>query len=208
VLTRVVEGRTVQKQQQVKRLQALGYRVTWEEVMALAGGVPGRPHIADVLVANHPEEFPDRDRVFATVLRTGGPVHVPRPFSLRLEDGVRLIRRAGGVPVLAHPGLYTEVRDLEGMIRRAARLGVLGLEVWYPYEKTRVYADTPPADVERLRARFESLAGELGLVKTGGSDFHGLRKLDIQLGEQGLTEQQYELLLREVERLVTSPCLS
>ncbi len=193
VLQQVLEGRVEQKRMQVERLQALGYRITWEEVLAEAKGVPGRPHIAEVLMKHHPDEFPSMDAVFATVLRNNGPVSIPRPFALRLEEAVALIREVGGLPVLAHPGLYTDVRDLEGMIRRAARLGVLGLEVWYPYHKTRV---CPGCSFDALQAfirRFDRLADMLGLAKTGGSDFHGQRK-GISLGEQGLTWAQFASL--------------
>ena len=192
-LRKAQEGRILQKKQQVERLAALGYRITWEDVLARARGVPGRPHIADVLVAHHPDEFPDLDAVFATVLSIDSPHYVPRPFAPTMEEAVALIQEAGGLPVLAHPGLYTQARDLDGMIRRAARLGVQGLEVWYPYDKTRVCEGCSREDLKRMFARFERLADELGLAKTGGSDFHGARK-DVGLGEQGLTWDQYESL--------------
>ncbi len=196
-IRQVQEGRLAQKRAQVERLQALGYRITWEEVAALARGVPGRPHIAEVLRRHHPDEFPTTEAVFATLLRSDGAAYVPRPFALRLEEAARLIRQAGGVPVLAHPGLYTDVRDLEGMIERARRLGVWGLEVWYPYYKTRVCDGCSEAESARLCRRFERLADRLGMVKTGGSDFHGDRK-DVALGEQGLTWEQFEALIAAV----------
>jgi len=193
VLLQVLEGRVEQKRMQVERLQELGYHITWEEVLAEAKGVPGRPHIAEVLMRHHPDEFPTMDAVFATVLRNNGPVSMPRPFALRLEEAAALIREAGGLPVLAHPGLYTDVQDLEGMITRAARLGVLGLEVWYPYDKTRVCSDCSPQALKAFIQRFDRLSDQLGLAKTGGSDFHGQRK-GILLGEQGLTWEQYTTL--------------
>ncbi len=200
VLQKVVEGRVAQKRAQVERLRELGYRISWEEVRARAQGVPGRPHIAEVLMAHHPDEFPTMDSVFATVLRNGGPVHVPRPFALRLEDAVQVIREAGGIPVLAHPGLYTSARNLDGLIVQAARLGVLGLEVWYPYDKTRVCPNCPEDVLRRMIGRFALLADALGLVKTGGSDFHGKRK-DVPLGYQGLTWEQYEELEAFAQRI-------
>ncbi len=200
-LRKAQEGRVLQKKMQVERLAALGYRITWEDVLARARGVPGRPHIAEALVAHHPDEFPDMDSVFATVLSIHSPHYVPRPHAPRMEDAVALIREAGGIPVLAHPGLYTDTRDLDGMIERAAGMGVLGLEVWYPYDKTRVCAHCSREEVQGMFAHFEALADRLGLVKTGGSDFHGDRK-DIHLGEQGLTWEQFRVLEEQVRSLI------
>ncbi len=193
VLQQVLEGRVEQKRMQVDRLRELGYRITWEEVLAEAKGVPGRPHIAEVLMRHHPDEFPTMDAVFATILRNSGPVSLPRPFALRLEEAAEVIREAGGLPVLAHPGLYTDVQDLEGMIVRAADLGVLGLEVWYPYDKTRVCPRCSSVELKAFFRRFDRLADRLGMAKTGGSDFHGQRK-GILLGEQGLTWEQFTTL--------------
>ncbi len=198
-LRRAHEGRILQKKLQVERLAALGYRITWGDVAARARGVPGRPHIAEVLVERYPDEFPSIDAVFETVLSTHSPHYVPRPNAPTLEEAVRLIRRAGGLPVLAHPGLYTEARDLEDVITRAARAGVLGLEVWYPYNRTWVCPRCSDAQLARVFARFESLADRLGMAKTGGSDFHGERK-EVQLGEQGLTWERFEALLAYWER--------
>lgn len=197
-LRKAREGRILQKKMQVERLAALGYHITWEDVLERAGGVPGRPHIAEVLVAHHPDEFPDIDSVFATLLNITSPHYVPRPFAPRMEEAAALIREAGGLPVLAHPGLYTHARDLDAMIERAARLGVLGLEVWYPYDKTRVCRGCSREDLRRMFAHFEGLADRLGLAKTGGSDFHGSRK-DIHLGEQGMTWEQFEALRARYE---------
>jgi len=203
VLERVQAGRIAQKRAQVERLREMGYRITWDEVLALAQGMPGRPHIAQVLVRHHPEEFPDVEAVFTRLLRPESPAYVHRPFALSLDEAVRIIRRAGGIPVLAHPGLYTTVRDMTAMIVRARRLGVLGLEVWYPYHKTRVCAGCTEEERRALCLRFERLAERLGMVKTGGSDFHGLHK-DVHLGEQGLTWPQFEELQARVAPLVRS----
>ncbi len=201
-LQKAQEGRVIQKKMQVERLAELGYRITWQDVLKRSTGVPGRPHIADVLVAHHPDEFPDLDTVFRTILNIHSPHYVPPPFAPRLEEAVALIREAGGIPVLAHPGLYTDARNLDRMIEQAAQSGVQGLEVWYPYHKTRVCKGCSQEDLERMFARFEALADRLGLAKTGGSDFHGDRK-DIRLGEQGLTWERFQALRRRYEEVVS-----
>jgi predicted metal-dependent phosphoesterase TrpH len=101
--------------------------------------------------------------------------------------------KAGGVPVLAHPGVYDKVKDIETMICRTQEIGVQGLEIAYTYNKNRPHYGMALTEMQALMARFEALADKLGLVKTGGSDFHGGRK-DIELGERGMNCVEFQEL--------------
>lgn len=191
VLERVVQARIEQKIAQIEVLQRDGIDVPVEEVFALAGGVPGRPHIAQVVMARNPGRFPNKEALFREYLTAGGKAYVPRRFSLRLAEAVELVVQAGGIPVLAHPGAYPEVSDPEAMVRWARdEAGIRGLEVAYTYNKNRPHYRASSQQVAALIARFSALADELGLLKTGGSDFHGTGK-DIALGEQGLTLDEF-----------------
>jgi len=100
-------------------------------------------------VANVSEAF---DRYLAI----GRPGYVPRdPFPP--EEAVDVIRNAGGVPVLAHPGTSG---DIEGTIARLLPVGLLGLEVYYgEYD-------------DETREGLRTVADRHGLIPTGGSDFH------------------------------------
>ncbi|MFZ5915816.1 MAG: PHP domain-containing protein [Chloroflexota bacterium] len=189
-LVRVIQGRVAQKRQQIQRLQQLGFDVPEEEVFALADGVPGRPHIVEVLLRRNPRCPLSRQQLFDEYLSVGGEAYVPRPFELSLEEAIRLVRSAGGVPVLAHPAAYPKVADPVGVVRRAVPLGLRGIEINYPYHKNRPHFGISGAGLQALIARFDALADELGLLKTGGSDFHGHRK-PIELGEMGLVYRDY-----------------
>jgi len=189
-LERVIQGRVAQKRQQIQRLQQLGFDVPEEEVFALADGVPGRPHIVEVLLQRNPHCPLSRQQLFDEYLTVGGEAYVPRPFELSLEEAIRLVRSAGGVPVLAHPAAYPNVADPVGVVRRALPLGLRGIEIHYPYHKNRPHFGISSAGLQALIARFDALADELGLLKTGGSDFHGHRK-PIELGEMGLVYRDY-----------------
>jgi predicted metal-dependent phosphoesterase TrpH len=140
----------------VERLNDSGIDVAFERVRALAnGGSIGRPHVARALieqgtVGSIPEAF---DRF----LGKGRPGFVPRA-TFEPEDAVRLVLEAGGVPVLAHP---LTTGQPEGVARRLLPYGLRGLEVYYSEYNARTQAE--------LRA----LADQLGLIPTGGSDFHG-----------------------------------
>ncbi len=191
VLDRVVQARIEQKIAQIKVLQRDGIDVPVEEVFALARGVPGRPHIAQVVLARNPGRFPNKAALFREYLAEGGKAYVPRRFSLRLAEAVDLVVQAGGVPVLAHPGAYPGVSDPAAMVRRARdEAGIRGLEVAYPYDKNRPHYGASPQQVAALISQFADLADSLGLLKTGGSDFHGAGK-NIALGEQGLTLEEF-----------------
>lgn len=126
------------------------------EVLALAEGALGRPHIARVLIEKgYAATMQD---AFTDYLQ---PCNVPKEY-LPFDDAVREIIRIGGVPVLAHPQSISRNRDeLTAIIREMSRKGLGGLEAF----NTMGF----DGDTEFLR----HLADSLGLAVTGGSDFHG-----------------------------------
>lgn len=138
-----------------ERLAELGVVIDPAEVLAVAGeGAPGRPHVAQVMVRRG--YVRTVREAFDRYLRAGGPASVPRR-RLAPADAVGVIRRAGGVPVLAHPGLAGRDELIPGL----AEAGLLGLEVHYP--------EHTPGQVRR----YLELCRRLDLVATGGSDYHG-----------------------------------
>ncbi len=148
----------------VKRLQQAGLQLEPEEVFAFAGeGTVGRPHVARALqkrgyVSNTAEAF-------TKYLGPNNPGFVPgSPLSPATVIGV--IREAGGVPVLAHP-IYLK-RD--PLIEQFMREGLVGLEAYH--------SGHPPETVRH----YEALADRLGLLKTGGSDYHGTTKEGLPVG--------------------------
>lgn len=147
------------------------YPLTWEQVLAQAGGAAtvGRPHIADALVAAG--VFPDRDAVFAEVLAGNSKYYVPH-YAPEVGDAVRTLRAAGGVPVWAHPGADGRGRIVAtSVIEAMADAGMVGLEI--------DHRDHSPEQRERLA----EIAARKGLVGTGASDYHGAGKSN-RLGEE------------------------
>ena len=160
------EAREAQKVETVRRLAAEGFKVSWDEVRARARGSVGKPHIVAAIEAAQPGVA--REELYA-VMGPGGAAHVPRTKEMSLDEGVGLIAAAGGVTVLAHPGVYRHVPDLEVLFRTCAVAGVLGLEVTYPQAPDDPYG---PKSAE-LMERFAKVAASYGWVATGGDDFHG-----------------------------------
>ncbi|ARF78828.1 PHP domain-containing protein [Kitasatospora aureofaciens] len=168
----------------VERCRELGADISWEQVQRIAGaGSVGRPHIASALV---------EAGVVGTVsdaftpdwLANGGRADV-RKHETDPVAAVRLVRAAGGVPVFAHPGAVKRGRTVpDQVIADLAAAGLAALEV-----------DHTDHD-EETRRRLRGLAGDLGLLVTGSSDYHGGRKT-VRLGEHTTDPEVYEALLAQ-----------
>ncbi len=143
-------------------LDGLGVTVDRDAVTRIAGKAPvGRPHIAQAMVqAGYVESIDD---AFDRYLADGGPAWVVK-HAIAPEDGVRLIRDAGGAAVLAHPGLRLGEADEPSLIDRLCVAGLAGVEA--------DHAGHDPVAV----AFWRRVAVERALLVTGSSDFHGARK--------------------------------
>ncbi|MGZ4112997.1 MAG: PHP domain-containing protein [Tumebacillaceae bacterium] len=139
----------------IVKLHEAGVEITREEVVAEAqGGAIGRPHIARVLIRKgYVADIPE---AFSKYLASGRPGYVER-MKLKPEEAVDVIKRAGGVPVVAHPGLF----DKDYLFDTLVPLGLVGLEAYHPDHS------------DDKRRHYEALAKHHGLIATGGSDFHG-----------------------------------
>ena len=152
----------------IENLRNMGIDITQEEVEALADGAIGRPHIARVLIAHG--VVPDVRTAFREYIGLNAPAYAERR-KMTSETVIRNIRAAGGVPVLAHGGLLRigEVQ-LNQWIDHMVSAGMMGLECYHN-------AHTPA-----MEHFMRSAAQRRGLLVTGGSDFHGATRKDIDLG--------------------------
>ena len=165
-----IRGARERRAREIVDLLAVDHPIGWDDVVAQAGpgAVVGRPHIADALVAAG--VLPDRSAAFTDLLATRSRYYVPY-YAPSALDAVRLVRAAGGVPVLAHPGADGRGRTVpDAVLDELAAAGLAGLEV--------DHRDHSPEQRVRLRA----VAARLGLLVTGSSDYHGTGKPN-QLGE-------------------------
>jgi predicted metal-dependent phosphoesterase TrpH len=160
------EMREAQKRETVRRLASAGFKIDWDAVRSRARGNVGKPHIVAAIEAAQPDV--NREDLYA-MMGPGGAAHVPRAKDLTLEEAVEIITGAGGVAVLAHPGVYKHVADLDLLFHTSAKAGVLGLEVTYPQAPEDPYGPKTAALIER----FARAAASYGWVATGGDDFHG-----------------------------------
>ncbi len=139
----------------VEKLRALGFPIDLEAVWREAGdGAVGRPHVARVLIANGWAK--DHRDAFDRLIGSGRPAYVPKQ-RLPLAEAVQMLHEAGGLAIIAHPGADGSRSRLELL----KRIGFDGVEVRHPSHT-----------VEDI-ARLGTLADYLGLVPSGGSDWHG-----------------------------------
>ena len=178
MLTELRRGRVGRAQVMVEKLVALGKPVEWERVLHFAGdGTVGRPHIALAMV--EAGYFKEPKEAFEEYLGNDGLAYYDRP-KLNPTESVAMIRKVGGVPVLAHP---TFMNDMEAGIASLKKEGLVGMEVYYAQ-----YDD----DTVRHLAR---LAREYDLIPCGGSDYHGLGNTGEPLpGTLGPPEETVKLL--------------
>jgi 3',5'-nucleoside bisphosphate phosphatase len=153
----------------IERLREAGLDVTYEEVRALAATESvGRPHIAQLLMQK--KYVTSAKEAFDRYLAEGRPAYVARELPTPAE-AINWIREAKGVAVLAHPTWVKESGEgLRTCVTTLKEAGLGGIEVHY---STHSKSQT---------AGYLDLAHRLDLLITGGSDFHGLTKPDIEVG--------------------------
>jgi predicted metal-dependent phosphoesterase TrpH len=185
-LQRVREAREHRAEAMVELLRADGVDVTWDEVRGYAaGGTVGRPHLAHALIARG---------LVTTVSEAFAPQWLGQRYRLPKADidvfkALDLVRAAGGVAVFAHPRASVRGRIVpDSLIVELAGAGLTGLE-----------ADHEDHTPEQ-RAHVRALAGELGLVVTGSSDFHGSNKT-VRLGAQTTAPEAYHQIVEAARGL-------
>ncbi len=170
VLEYLREGRQARVPQILSKLRDCNVHITIDEVAREAvGGVPGRPHLANIMVRKG--IVSEAQEAFDLYLKKGAPAYVKKT-KIPPGEALRVIKAAEGLAVLAHPYSLDEQNPdgIREIIQGFVAQGLDGIEVYYPKH-------TP----EQTKA-FEEIASEFNLVVTGGSDFHGASKPEIILG--------------------------
>lgn len=167
-LGRVRQARTRRNEQMLEKLRTVGVRLSMDEVASRAGGVVGRPHMAQAMLAAGVVR--SIEEAFTRFLGSGGMAYVPK-VKLAPREAIEAIHADRGLAVLAHPYLLTQQpARLEALLTDLAGMGLDGVEAYYTEHS------------EQYTALVSRLADSLGLLKSGGSDFHGSVKPGVRLG--------------------------
>lgn len=167
-LTRVREARAKRNDIMLEKLRSVGVRLDLADVARHASGVLGRPHMAQAMLeAGVVKTF---EEAFTRFLGRGGLAYVPKE-KLSPPEAIAAVHADGGLAVLAHPYLLSQQpAQIGAMLEELAGLGLDGVEVFYT-EHSEAYT-----------ALLTRLAARLGLLMSGGSDFHGAVKPGVSLG--------------------------
>lgn len=168
-LQRIRLARDERNPKMISRLAQLGMPITLEDVRSESGGeIVGRPHMARVLIKKG--YVTSIEDAFGKYLAKGRPAYVEK-YKLDCAQAISVITHAGGIAVLAHPSsLGLDTQALTPLLLAMKNMGLSGLEAYY--------SDHSP----EMTHEYCTLAERLGLVVTGGSDFHGSFKADIHMG--------------------------
>ena len=168
-LENAVANRDARNEKMARRFQELGIPLTLEALRTQSPDtVITRAHFARYLIEHH--YVKTNEEAFERYLGYHAPCFIPREY-MEPETAISLILSAGGIPVLAHPLLYKLPADeLEALLVRLKNAGLVGLEV--------LYSANTNCDENILR----SYANRYGFLMTGGSDFHGANKPQIEIG--------------------------
>ncbi|MCH5265575.1 MAG: PHP domain-containing protein [Lachnospiraceae bacterium] len=168
-LTGVAEERDNRNRKMCENLHDAGFPIDYESLIQRFGSnILTRAHFARFLLEQG--AIPSIDSAFKKILAENGPYFVVRRY-LTPEEGIRLIKKAGGVPVLAHPLLYKlSVTELHNLITELKGYGLKGIEAMY----SRNHGND--------EAFVRKLAKDFDLFITGGTDFHGANKPDLEIG--------------------------
>ncbi len=156
------ESRRKRFPKMLNRLESEGIRLSDDDIDQILQGVkaPGRPHMAKLLIRRG--YVKDIEEAFHKYLGKGKPGYVRKEHA-DIGETISLLRSEGAVPVLAHP-LTMRLPDLRSTLIELRELGLLGVEIEYDYQHLRL--NVKPGEVQ-------AMAGGLGLIETGGSDYHG-----------------------------------
>jgi len=166
----LIESRNERNLGMIKRLSELGFSITLEDVRELSKrGALGRAHLAQWLYISR--QVGSIDEAFDKLIGKGKPAYLDRK-RLDLSDACSLIHAAGGVTVWAHPGLHKgNLSHKLNQLQDWKRMGLDGLESDYSGHSIVL------RDMLRLKAK------DIGMIFTGGSDFHGDIRPSVQLGD-------------------------
>lgn len=190
ILKRLKISRDERNPKMVEKLRSLGFDITMEEVRAEAkGNIVARPHMASVLLKKGYVQ--SIREAFDKYIAEGKPAFVKKE-KMSPKECIEAITKAGGIPVMAHPlFLNLPLDELDKLVEDLVKAGLKGIETYY--------VEHTDEDIDNLL----KIAAKHNIIPTGGSDFHGTFKPDINIGVgRGNLFVPYEVLdrLKEIKK--------
>lgn len=200
-LTKILESIRIERisrmEKMLLKLKDLGYEISLMDIyneseQDITGSSLGRPHLARALIRKG--YFKNINEVFNTLLGDGKPAFVDR-FKLNTIEGINLIKRFNGIPVLAHGGLIkVDEKQLENLVKEFSNHGLMGLEIYHSEHR------------EFMAYYLTKLANKYKLLVSGGSDFHSPGSCnnsskEISIGYRGVPSIEVSRMMSLIKKL-------
>lgn len=169
---RIKAARINQKREIIKKLNKLGFDISFEEVIKDVKWSFGRPHLAKVLLEKYPNEFTSIKDVFDRYIGENRPAYVERKDRVTLKDAIKIIKKSNGISILAHPGVFKKEDSIE-LIHIFMNLGGDGIETYYPYHIICPDLKIDKGGNKKMIDFYRKIAKSKKLLESGGNDFHG-----------------------------------
>tara|TARA_Y100000310_G_scaffold267407_1_gene279390 strand:+ start:11895 stop:12764 length:870 start_codon:yes stop_codon:yes gene_type:complete len=179
----------------IEKLKGLGYEVEYEDVKKTVGGTFGRPHIAKYLLKKYPDKFSSVRDVFDELLGVGKKAFVGTIGRVSIKDGIKTIQEAGGVAILAHPGVYPKEDSIK-LIDFFVENGGDGMETYYPYHIICPEKNIDESGNQDLINFYKGIAKSKKILESGGNDHHD--KGRATMGKVAVPEKVLENLKNKI----------
>lgn len=160
------------KKQIIKKLKEFGYEIAYEDVKKTVKGAFGRPHIAKYLLNKYPDKFASVREVFDKLIGEGKKAFVKTNDRVSIKDAVKTIKGAGGISILAHPGIYRREDSIK-IINYFVDNNGNGIETYYPYHIRCPELNIDKKSNEKLIGFYKKIAKSKKVLESGGNDHHG-----------------------------------
>jgi len=195
LLEHIKNKREENKKLIIEKLRGLGYEIEYEDVKKTVKGTFGRPHIAKYLLGRYPDRFDSVRDVFDQLIGRGKPAYLDTKERVSIKDGIKTIQNAGGVAILAHPGVYPKedsVKLIDYFIENKGD----GMETYYPYHIICPELKLDKKGNEKMIEFYRNIARAKKLLESGGNDHHGNYRFT--LGEVKIPEKVLENLKNRI----------
>lgn len=172
LLEHIKNKREENKKRIIEKLKDLGYEIEYDDVKKTVKGTFGRPHIAKYLLKKYPDRFTSVGDVFGKLIGRGKKAYLDTKGRVSIKEGVKTIKEANGVAILAHPGVYSE-EDSVKLIDYFIDNNGDGIETYYPY-----HIICPELKLDKNGNReminfYKKIAKSKKILESGGNDHHG-----------------------------------
>ena len=198
LVKKINERREENKKRVIRKLKGFGYEIDYEDVKKTVKGTFGRPHIAKYLLKKYHSEFKSVADVFDKLIGTGKKAFIKTNDRVSIKDGIKIIHEAGGISILAHPGVYPKDNSVK-IIDYFIKNGGDGIETYYPYHIICPQLDIDGKGNRKLVDFYRKIAKSKKILESGGNDHHGNYRFTL-----GIVEVPYSVLENLKNRIPVS----